>query len=278
MRKLSLFVGALIALLIFKSGGSSSISYQPFSLLPVSFSLSGSTLSVQGNGNLVTPVGDFTIASHYQLAPTNGSSVYLVLRNSKTGYDRIFDVHTGSDNFTTVINGMTTINVTGDQILIDVTSGSIKKVTFEPSSSQATTKQNGSQTAKPSPPDWLQHEWHKPFARWDVGYDESWYHFFGLSRWAYSDTTIHRWYGIGFLWFLLRLSLTILLALIDLGLSAGLLVGQIAFLIFGPVGRDFVYVLLIVTMMAATAMGVSYLRDRKLHPSDPDDARIRSPQ
>ena len=228
------------------------VTYQPFSFLPLSFNISGSGISVQGNKSLATPIGDFSISTHRSLAPTDGKSIYLILRDRRTGYDRVFDVHTGSDDFSTVINGTTSINVTNDQVMIDVTSGSIKKITFQRTSGEIPER---------SQPNWLQRQWHKPFASWDTGYHESWYHYFGLSRWAYSDNTMGQWYGIGFVWFLLRLALAVTLGFIDVFLSAGLLIGQIFFVLFGPTGRDVSYGLLVIATLGVVAAGVSLGRD-----------------
>jgi hypothetical protein len=230
------------------SGGNTNVTYQPLLFLPLSFNLSAAGVSIQGNKTLATPVGEFSIGAHYALAPTDGRSIYVVLRDHKAGYDRVFNVRTGSESFTTVINGTTSINVTNDQVIIDVTSGNIKKITFRRASDQISEQRQ---------PTWFQKVWHKPFARWDAGYQQSWYHYFGLSRWAYSDNTIGQWYGIGFVWFLLRLIFAVALGFIDLFLSAGLLVGQIFFVIFGPTGRDVSYGLLVIGTFLLVLFGAS---------------------
>jgi hypothetical protein len=54
-----------------------------------------------------------------------------------------------------------------------------------------------------------------------------------------------RWYGIGFIWFLIRLILAIIFFIIDAVLSIGFLLGQIGFLFFGPTGRNVIYGILV---------------------------------
>ncbi len=75
----------------------------------------------------------------------------------------------------------------------------------------------------------------------DAGWAKSWYKPYGLARWAYSDSTIEKWYGAGFVWFLLRLLFSVFLGLIDTLLTLGFVLGQLAFIIFGPTGRDVTY-------------------------------------
>jgi hypothetical protein len=208
----------------------SNITYTP-EFLPVHLSLSSSGVSIGGNTSLVTPVGSFSIGASYQLLPLyNGT--YVVLRNRTTGYDKIFEVHYGGSQFSAVINGTTSIEVSNGQVLIDVTSGNVKEVTF---------KRAPSEIPKQSQPSWL----HPITARWDAGWGQSWYKPFALTRLAYNDSTIGKWYGIGFAWFLLRLILTIIFFIIDAILSLGFLLGQIGFLLFGATGRNVIYGILV---------------------------------
>lgn len=208
----------------------SSITYTP-EFLPVHLTLSQSGVSIGGNTSLITPVGSFSIGASYQLLPLyNGT--YVVLRNRTTGYDKIFEVHYGGSQFSAVINGTTDIEVSNGQVLIDVTAGNIKEVTF---------KHIPNETPKQSQPSWL----HPITARWDAGWKQSWYKPFALTRLAYNDSTIEKWYGIGFVWFLLRLILTIVFFIIDVILSLGFLLGQIGFLFFGATGRNVIYGILV---------------------------------
>jgi hypothetical protein len=63
---------------------------------------------------------------------------------------------------------------------------------------------------------------------WSKGWEASLYKPFMLTRWAYDDSTIDKWCGLGFVWFLLRLALTLVLLLVDLVLSSIFLAAQIA--------------------------------------------------
>jgi len=270
MYRRALLVVVLLTVLVLSVGHRAddgpSVGFKP-DFLPLSLSVAGSGVAVQGNTQLATPIGTFSIATHYVLASLGGDGIYLILRNRATGYDHVFDIHAGSDDFTAVINGATTVSVSNDQVLVDVTGGHIDRITF---------RHGGAQITQHNPPDWLQATWHRPFARWDSGYRQSWYHFYGMSRWAYSDTTIGQWYGIGFLWFLLRLTLAVVLALFDTFLSAGLLMGQISFVFFGPTGRDVSYGFLILAALSLTSIGVARLMQENGPPGGTGPARERA--
>jgi hypothetical protein len=92
--------------------------------------------------------------------------------------------------FAAGVNGTTTISVSQDQVLIDVTTGKVQEITFKRVDSQLAEASGGI--------GW----WHTVTSRWDEGWARSWYKPFMLSSWAYDDSTITKWYGIGFLWFL----------------------------------------------------------------------------
>ena len=223
-----------------------SVTYKP-EFLPVHLSLSSSGVSIGGDTSLITPIGTFSIGASYLLLPQyNGT--YVVLRNRTTGYDKIFEVHYGGDQFSAVIDGITTINVSNGQVLIDVTAGNVKEVTF---------KRVPNETPKQSQPSWL----HPITARWDAGWEQSWYKPFALTRLAYNDSTIGKWYGIGFVWFLLRLILTIAFFIIDAILSLGFLLGQIGFLLFGATGRNVIYGILVLIALMFAGLVVTIFRD-----------------
>ena len=114
------------------SGGSAktSVSVKPI-FLPVAFNISPSGISITGNESIATPIGVFSIGASYGLPTRSSGSIYLVLRNRRTGFDHIYEVRTGVDQFTAVLNGSTIIAVTNGQVLIDVTDGIINQVTFK---------------------------------------------------------------------------------------------------------------------------------------------------
>ncbi|MFB9719197.1 hypothetical protein [Planobispora longispora] len=64
---------------------------------------------------------------------------------------------------------------------------------------------------------------------------------FVLSRWAYDDSTISSWFGLGFLWFLIRLVVALIPGLVDLVLIVACVVAAIAFVLFGTTGQNIVY-------------------------------------
>jgi hypothetical protein len=218
------------------------LTYQP-DFLPVNFNVTASGVSIGGNRSLVTPIGTFSIGASYELLPRN-DSIYVILRNRRAGYDRIFAVRSGSDQFSAIVNGTTKVSVSNGQVIIDVTAGKIKKITF---------KRMVSAIPEGVNPNWAQRVWHDTLTRWDEGWRQSWYKPYALTRWAYDDSTIGRWYGVGFIWFLLRLILAIICCFIDTALSLGFLLGQLGFVCFGPTGRNVIYGLLILTLLALVA-------------------------
>jgi len=78
---------------------------------------------------------------------------------------------------------------------------------------------------------------------------------------AYNDSTIGKWYGIGFVWFLLRLILTIVFFIIDAILSLGFLLGQIGFLLFGATGRNVIYGILVLIALLFAGLVVTIFMD-----------------
>ena len=232
-RGLRLGLAAMLVLLCAACGSTvrPSVTYKP-AFLPVHLTVSSSGISVGGDDSLATPIGTFSIGASYQLLQISG--IYVILRDRRTGYDHIYMVRTGGDQFTAVVNGTTSISVSNNRVLIDITSGRIKKITFR----RAPTHIPEQRTSTPAI--WLAFVGH-----WDAGWRQSWYKPFAMSRWAYSDTTMGKWFGVGFVWFLIRLAAAVVLALIDTVLTIGFLLGQIAFIVFGATGRDVVYGLLI---------------------------------
>jgi hypothetical protein len=236
-----LVMALLLVLLCAGCGGSvePELSYKP-EFLPVSLSIGRSGISIEGDDSLATPIGDFSIGARYSLPQPPSGNIYVILRDRKTGYDHIFQVDSGAGHFTAVVNGTTSISITNNQVLIDVTNGTINKVEFERTAAQIAEQGNGN---------WFSRQWNGLANRWNEGWSQSWYKPYGLTRWAYSDATIGKWYGAGFVWFLLRLVFAVLMAVVDTVLSLGFLVGQAFFLVFGPTGRDVVYGLMILGVL-----------------------------
>lgn len=153
----------------------------------------------------------------------------MVLRDRKSGYDKIFEVRTGSDQFTVVVNGTTSISVANGQVMIEITTGDIKTVAFK--------RSNGAVAEKASS-GWLAVTGHKVATRWDEGWRDSWYKPFQL-----------------------RLILAIVLFVIDAVMTIGFIVGQGAFILFGPTGRDASYGLMIlIVIIGGIKAAVNYYR------------------
>ncbi|WP_431976365.1 hypothetical protein [Micromonospora haikouensis] len=226
--------------------GKGKIRYKP-ALLPVALTVSPDGVAIEGETSIVTPIGEFSIGAEYSLPPRDGSTIYVLLRDHKkgaTGFDRVFRVQAGRDQFTVIVNGTTTIQVKDGQVLIDVTGGAVKRVQFK-RVDQANVKEGGDSF------------WTKTGSKWNQGWESSLYKPFVMTRWAYDDSTIDKWCGLGFVWFLLRLALTLVLLLFDLALSAVFLVAQLAYLVFGPTGRNVVWG---VTVLLVIIGGFRFLR------------------
>ncbi len=67
---------------------------------------------------------------------------------------------------------------------------------------------------------------------------------FALATWAYDDSTIDQWYGLGFLWFLGRLVLAIVLLPVDLILIVILGIGAALQRLLGETARNIYFGLL----------------------------------
>jgi hypothetical protein len=248
----TLAVFALLGLLCTACEGTVSpeASFKP-SFLPfeISIGVSGDS-TIEGNLSWATDIGEFSIGAKYELPPKRDNGIYVILRNRDTGYDKIYEVRTGEEQFNAIVNGTTSITVTNDQVLIDVTKGNIRSVTF---------KQVDNQIAEASDAGWAPRTGHAIAARWDTGWSQSWYKPYTLTKWAYGDSTIEKWYGVGFVWFLLRLLLAIILFFIDTVLTVGFLLGQLGFICFGPTGRDAIYgVLVLVVIVIAVGARPDY--------------------
>jgi hypothetical protein len=199
-------------------------SFKPL-FLPVELNVSSSGISVQGDASLVTPVGTISIGAEDDLASPPSGTIYVILRDHWTSTDHVWDIRTGNEQFTAVVNGTTSITVTNSEVVIDVTNGHIKEVRFRRFSEALPGTRNQS---------WFAAKGQLVGQRWDEGYQRSWYKPFMLCSWAYDDSTVMKWYGIGFIWFFMRLTLAVILFVIDLVFTIFFLIGQLAFVLFGP--------------------------------------------
>ncbi|MBI4771454.1 MAG: hypothetical protein HY784_13860 [Chloroflexi bacterium] len=92
---------------------------------------------------------------------------------------------------------------------------------------------------------------------WPLGY-----HPFALAKWAYDDSTIGQWYGLGFLWFLLRFVLAVLLGLLDLVLIVVLGVGVLLHSLLGVTARNVYFGFLALAVLLA--IGASAYATRRI--------------
>jgi hypothetical protein len=246
---LTLVLSLLLGLILSGCGGTIEPegSWRPF-FLPCEISVGYDGKStISGSVSCATDIGEFSIGAKYVLPQQSSSSIYVILRDRRTGFDHVYAVHTqGGGEFNAVVNGTTSITVTNDQVLIDITDGTIRQIRFKE-------VQNPIAEGSSSGNWWEQHV----AARWDAGWAQSWYKPYALAKWAYDDSTIEKWFGIGFIWFLLRLVLSIALALVDTVLTMGFFIGQFAFIIFGPTGRDVIYGFMILGVLILVIAGLA---------------------
>lgn len=80
---------------------------------------------------------------------------------------------------------------------------------------------------------------------------------FMLTQWAYDDSTIAKWYGLGFLWFLVRLILTIVCVVIDIVITLGLGLFVLIASLFGTTVRNIVLGLVVLVVIAFVFLGIA---------------------
>lgn len=208
-----------------------SATYKPV-WLPIKFSVAPGRINILGDRAIVTPIGIFSVGASYSLPYINPGSIYVIVRNRRehgVGYDHIYRVQSGAGEFTAVVNGTTLIQVRNNQVLIDVTGGSVQSIRF---------KRLRHPIAESGPvPQWV----HKYAKRWSHYYRASFYKPFSLFSWAYGDSTIFKWYGIGFIWFLIRLAVALFLLIIDFILTGVFLFAGAAYVLIGGGAQGFAY-------------------------------------
>lgn len=200
-------------------------------LLPVKLEWGPSGVQVVGETSIVTPIGVFSMSAEHALWAKSSNALYVIFRDSGRslegstvpGIDTVWEVRSGGGQFTAVINGTAVIQVTDQEVLIDVTDGTLKVIEFK--SAQAVMQQQTSGIGQ----------------RWQTFWDGCVYTPMSLSRWAYDDSTIGSWFGLGFVWFLLRLVLAIILGVVDVLLTIGCFLAAVAFLFLGPTARNITY-------------------------------------
>lgn len=192
------------------------VSYRP-PIVPVHFTVGGDGhISVGGDTSLVTPIGLFSVGAEYALKDVD-DTIVVKIRTTRNGADMddVYRVKSGGMRFTAVVDGQTTIQVVNNEVLVDVTRGSVKTIELK----------------EVAPPPAAPSRWHlEPCA---LGYKP-----FSFCRAVYDDSTIGRWYGIGFVWFLIRLIGAIFALILDVILTVVLGFGAVLHTVFGVTVRN----------------------------------------
>jgi hypothetical protein len=216
-------------------GCRASVGYKP-PIVPIRLIVdSERNVSIVGDATLLTPVGSFSIGAEYVLK-RDDNSLLVIIRDRKqgnNGFDTIYRLRSGPDHFVAVVNGRNTIQVVDRQVMIDVTEGNIESIEFRPA------LENISETSGIS------------WQPWPLGYQP-----FALAKSAYNDSTIDKWYGIGFLWFLFRLVLAIIGLAVDMFLIVFLGIGVILHTFFGITVRNIYFGLLALYLLALLFLGL----------------------
>ncbi|GLW90888.1 hypothetical protein [Actinokineospora globicatena] len=207
MRKIAL----LLAVLVMAGGcGNVEVSARTPGFLPVSASVTLSEHKVEFKGDLsyVTPLGEVSIG--LKIGEDVEQDVVRVRfrdRDRLGGSDQVFDLRTGGDEFEAVLEGKPSVRVKDHEITLDITDAAVTEIRFRQTEESVRAERG-----------W----WANAF-----------YHPFDLFRWAYDDSTMASWPPLGFLWFLLRLIFAVVLAVVDVYLSAVFVLGWLAALLFG---------------------------------------------
>ncbi|WP_306207220.1 hypothetical protein [Actinoplanes sp. RD1] len=216
-------------------------------LLPVKFTIGPDGVDVSGESTMVTPVGVFSINAKYSLPDRPRDAVYVVIRDRSRnrGVDDIYLVDHGGGSLRAVVDGRTTIEVQDGRVTIDVTGGRVGVVQLSRTPSAASA----------SRPNAVRSWWDNGTRKWDAGWDRSLYKPFVLTRWAYDDATLGKWHGLGFLWFLARLAVALLMIPLDVVCSVVFLLAQGAYYFWGPTGQNIVYGVGLLAVLGLGAMG-----------------------
>ncbi|MGJ6962524.1 hypothetical protein ACSDR0_11505 [Streptosporangium sp. G11] len=249
----ALVVPSLLLMILVLAGCSASGvegSYRP-AFIPVKFTVNPSgDLQISGESSLVTPVGVFSIGAKYDLPSRDGDAIYVIIRDgnashdrSIAGFDHIYEIKSGAGEFKAVVNGTTSIQVVNREVLIDITQGTVQTIEF--TGAEAVLRER--------PADIM--------TRWEDYWASSFYVPFALSRWAYDDSTMSKWFGIGFVWFLIRLLVALVLFVVDVFLTLGCVLAAVAFVIFGPTGQNIMYGLEVLFTLFVLAWGWAIAMD-----------------
>lgn len=135
------------------SGLTPQFSYKPL-YLPIKFVLDhNGKVSIIGEASLATHIGVFSIGAKYNIE-SDDDSLFIIMRNKRTGFDNIYSVKSGGGKFSAVVNGKTNIQIVKNQVLIDVTDSSIERIEFKNISSQSLIVKNNNKPSSEDAPLW----------------------------------------------------------------------------------------------------------------------------
>jgi len=202
-------------------------SYKPaFIPFKITYSPEGG-VAVSGDQSIVTPLGEFSIGAKYSLPQRHADAVRVVIRDQTAGFDKVDDLGGHGGDFEATLNGTTKIQVHDRTIRIDVTQAQVESIEFKPAEA----------TIQETSPNLLT----KGFDRWQAYWHGAFYSPLALSRWAYDDSTMGKWYGVGFIWFILRLILALILGILDIILLLVCTFAACFYVFFGATGRNIAY-------------------------------------
>lgn len=203
------------------------ISVKP-TLLPLKFIAGPTGFAIAGDRTIATPLALISIGAKVNLPAKDDGVIRIVIRDRKRagiGLDDIYDIKSGDGDFEAVTNGTTVIQVNRErELTIDVTDAHIGSIEFRRVSPVAF------EDTSREPSRWSKHWQTLPFE----------YNSWTLTRWAYDDSTIGKWYGAGFAIFLIRLVAATLLAIFDFLLVAIFFVAGF-FYLFSETARNIFY-------------------------------------
>lgn len=232
-----------------------SVSYKP-PLLPVKLTATTSGFVITGDRTLVTHLGTVSIGANVRLPAKDEGTIRVVIRDRKrgsVGSDDIYNVEAGYGNFEAVTNGTTRIQVSSDrQVLIDVTDARVESIEFREVAPAALKESDDENFLL----QWWSRHWSRHWETLPFGY-----HPWSLTRFMYDDSTIDKWYSIGFAYFLARLIVAVILAIIEFFIFAALFLAAIFYLFFGETGRNICYGLLSLFLLFMLGAFVQALRE-----------------
>lgn len=178
-------------------------------------------VSIQGDTTIVSLVGTLN-PSRISIAAEDDSLIVIILNENKDETEQYtaYRIKTGEVDYDIVLDGENIIHPKDRQVEVDITDGNIETIAFK----KAPETKPGLQVRAGDK------EWKEAWASLPFGYEPGM-----LTQWAYDDSTIKKWYGLGFLWFLTRLMLAAILFVVELYVYLLLMI--IVDLIYIPFGE-----------------------------------------